>query len=181
MNTDSIKSLLAQHGDERMEDFVAAECGGWGDILEYLRIGYEAGLQQGGVWECEHCRAAVEDPAHPDYGGETHILDDGSGCGDTIICEACYQAAKEARAKIVVECDAEGNVIGTLDDDSSLTDEEKTLAAYLQRNQEGNARNARSMIGEYPRGERRQLHRYQDQIDADARRRGKTLREGLDP
>lgn len=176
MNIDAIEALLAEHGDEEMLALVvAADSDGWGDIYEYLRIGYAEGLNHGGLWECECCGEPVEDPAHPDCEVGCHILADGSGCGDTILCDECYAAAKAARAKIVVtnECDGDGEVIGTSDDDSALTDEEKTLAAYLDRAQSGNARNARSFIAGYPRDERPRLHRYQDQIEVDAANRGK--------
>lgn len=179
MDTAKIAALLEEHGDGAMMPLVvAADEAGWGDVYEYLRIGYEDGLSRGGLWQCEHCGCALEDPAHPHHETGCHILDDGTGCGDTILCDECYDTAKAARAKIVVqdEYDGDGEVAGASDDDSALTTEEKTLASYLAKNQEGNARIARSMIGDYPREERRQLHRYQDQIDADAAKRGKIVK-----
>lgn len=179
MDTVKIAALLAMHGDDAMMPLVvAADDLGWGDIYEYLRIGYERGLSSGGLWRCEHCGEPVEDPAHPDHEVGCHILDDGSGCGDIILCDECYEAAVAARKKIVVETfeDADSGLEITEQDDSALTDDEKALAAYIEDNQSGNARNARSLIAGYPRNERRQLHRYQDQIDADAAKRGKTVK-----
>ena len=185
MDTIKIAALLAKHGDESMMPLVeSADAAGWGDVYEYLRIGYSIGLNGGGLWQCEHCHQPIEDPAHPDSEVGCHILDDESGCGNTILCDECYEAAVAARKKIVVteirECDIsdsdEQTVIGTKEDDSALTADEKTLAAYLDAHQTGISRNARSHIAGYPRGERWQLHRYQDQIDADAAKRGKTVR-----
>lgn len=175
--TNMIKALLVQHGDDDLLPLaIEADEHGWGDIFEYLRLGYAEGLPHGGLWQCEHCGCPVEDPAHPDHGEGCCILADGEG-GDTKLCNECYDEAKAARAKVVLteEIDEEGERIGMSEDDSALTDDEKTLARYLDKNDEGNARNARANIGMYPRNKRYQLYRYQDKIDAANRAKGKKI------
>jgi hypothetical protein len=90
-----------------------------------------------------------------------------------VLCQKCYGEAVEARKKIVVEDDGEGNEV---EDDSALSDEERELAAYIATGIEGACRQSRELISGYPRDERRQLHRYQDQIDRDRRNSGKSRR-----
>lgn len=178
-DTREIVALLADHGDvEKLPLVLAAIEAHWGDVHEYLRVGYAAGLDCGGLWQCEHCGDPVEDPAHPCCNVGCHMLDDGSGVGDAILCEVCYEAALDARRKIVVEdvTDDDGEVVSTHEDDSALTDGEQTLAGYLNRDDDGRSRRDRSHIASYPRDERGQLHRYQEQIDASRARRGKTVR-----
>lgn len=154
-----------------------AEAEGWGDVVEYLRVGFEAGLGDGGLWQCDHCLMPTEDPAHPHATEGCICLADASGTGGVVLCHDCHAAAAGARKKIVVTevTDDYDNVVGTEEDDSALTDDERRLAAYLDAADEGVARQSREIIGSYPRNERRQLHRYQDQIDAKRRTRGKTL------
>lgn len=178
MDTEKIQDLLREHGDADLFTLAAAaDQDGWGNIYEYLRAGFEAGLDHGGLWLCDHCGSPVEDPSHPDAEEGCHILDDGTGCGDTILCDECHCEAVAARAKIKIEKfeDVDTGDQITEEDDSALTDDEKVMAAYLDTHDAGTARHARSFISMYPRSERRDLHRYQDQIDAERSARGKQV------
>jgi hypothetical protein len=129
-------------------------------ITTIVEAGLEAGLYDAGLWICAGCGRVTIDPA-TGYGSETRILAD-----DTILCGTCHVQAREARAKIVVSEDDEGNFE---EDDSALTSRQRHLACMLDNAVEARNRQDRELIRMYPRYERAQLHRYQDDIDHDRR------------
>jgi hypothetical protein len=117
-----------------------------------------------GLWRCQCCDAPVLDPAVCSQAGCSDASEAVMLYGDIILCQDCHEAAKDARAKIVV---VEDEDCGTVEDVSALTDEEPAMASYLDRAESARNRLDRETIRHYPRDERRQLHRYQDSIEAD--------------
>lgn len=99
-------------------------------------------------------------------GGEEAVL----LAGDIVLCEDCYLEALAARRKIVVSED-EG---GIYEDRSALTAEEREWAELLDIAEEAANQADRELIRDYPRDEQRQLHRYQDDIEAERFRSGKS-------
>ena len=149
----------------------------FGDVVKWVREAVDGGMGVG-MFRCEHCGVVCEDPAHPSAMEGCALLNDESGTDTICLCNECHDAAVAARAKIVVNDfeDDDGNEF-VEEDDSALTDDERSLAAFLDKASKGSSRQARDIIGMYPRDERRDLHRYQDQIDADEIVQAKSLNE----
>ena len=159
--------VIREHGDmdkHMRRRLRSAIRGGWEDIADFVRVGYEAGLNSGGLWLCDHCCTAVADSAHP------HCMEPPTELyGDIILCSECHTAAIAARAKIITISDDDGDE----EDRSALVDDEDVLAGYLDQAVTARNRMDRDLIRGYPRDERRNLHRYQDDIDRSRNLAGK--------
>lgn len=163
MTTSEIKEWIAD-----------AEEAGWTSIDEIVKATITVHGERGnGLSRCQCCNSPVADPCVCDDGG-CYLLTAKDGIDTVILCTDCYEKAVEARAKILVHEYEEDGCEFCEEDDSALTDEERELASYLDEADEGRSRQARDLIGGYPRDERRDLHRYQDAIDRERSSRGKS-------
>jgi hypothetical protein len=164
---------------------IDAAASGWTGLEDVATEAVNLDLGRCGLSRCEHCGRVVADAALGDYDDETAWYTDSDGIGLFALCGECDEKAHAARKKIVVVDEPEeteiddGNefVCGggiSSEDTSALSDEEEELAGYLDRRDAGHARQSREIIHGYPRDERRDLHRYQDQIDAERSRAGKS-------
>jgi hypothetical protein len=143
---------------------------GWDGLEEIREAAIRVHGELAGFWRCDSCDCPLLDPAVSGEAGSTDESEAVMLYGDITLCHECHEAAQEARAKITVIEDEEAGVI---EDDSAMTDEERMMAAYLDRAESARNYADRTLVGGYPRDERRQLHRYQDQIEADRFRSGK--------
>jgi hypothetical protein len=143
---------------------------GWDGLEEIRDAAIRVHGAVAGLWRCDACDCPLLDPAVSGAAGCTDESEAVMLYGDITLCRECHDAAQTARAKIVVIEDDEA---GVAEDDSALTDDERTMAAYLSRAESARNYADRGLIGGYPRDEQRQLHRYQDQIEADRFRSGK--------
>lgn len=172
MNDKTLLALLDCDNQHTRDWFHDAVREGWGGLDDVAEAAMEVHGEIRGFLRCRHCNTVILDCAVAAQIGCSGTESEAVGLvGDTILCRECFDKAIKARRKIVIEDDGEG---GERDDDSTLTEEEAALASLLEKAIDANCRADRELIGSYPRDERRQLHRYQDDIDADRQRSGKT-------
>lgn len=163
--SDATLLKLIECEDHRVQEwFREAAANGWGGLDEIAESAVRVHGELDGFWRCDACAGCVVDVAVFDGDGTAVMLS-----GDITLCEECHEAAKEAREKITIEDDEDG----VREDDSVLTEDEKVLAGFLDRAESARNHQERELIHGYPRDERRQLHGYQDQIEADRFRSGK--------
>ncbi len=192
-DADDLWDALRIAHNQSEDDFAAtarllidAADAGWTGLNDLAADAIQMDLGHLGLSRCEHCDRVVANGSLSDCDDETEWLTDQDGIGCFALCGECYEAARAARKKIVVvdepeetDIDDDGNefVCGggvSFEDTSALTEEEEELARYLDWSDAGHARQSRDIIHGYPRDERRTLHRYQDQIDAERSRAGKS-------
>ena len=152
--------------------FVDAKKAGWYDLGGIVEDARRIHGEIAGLWRCEHCDACVVDPCVADgCEGEAVLIYSDDGFSTVVLCRECHGAAEAAREKIVVD-EIDGD---DAEDWSALSEDEATMADYLERADQGRARQSRDLIRDYPRDERRDLHGYQDDIDDERSRAGKTV------
>lgn len=167
-NTTNATILALLDADDYVKQwFIDADADGWECLDVFADEAMEVHGELHGFCYCTHCDAPLVD-ASISIGCEREAI---HLCGDITLCAECYEAAKEARKKIVIVDDGDCEH----EDDSALSDSERELAGYLDRAEQALNRIQRGLIGSYPRDERRQLHRYQDAIEADRSRAGKAV------
>lgn len=172
MNDKTLLALLECDDEHVQSWFRDAVEYGWSDLDEIAEAAMDVHGELSGFWRCDSCQQPVVDPAF-DIVLSNGLSDESLAVllmGDITLCHECYEAAKDARGKIVVIEDEDG----VAEDRSALTEEERELAELLDMAEEARNQADREMISNYPRREQRQLHRYQDDIELERFKEGKT-------
>lgn len=174
MNNSTLLAIL-ECDEATKEWFRDAAREGWEGLDDIADAAMKVHGELSGLWRCDACDGCCLDVA---VSAGCDVSEEAEAVllvGDTILCHNCHEEAVEARKKIIVHTVRDGDHTAYEEDESRLTEEEQSLAAYLDRAESAANRQERELISGYPRDERAQLHRYADSNATDRFLSGKTV------